>query len=81
MVFDTHPIPFAVRAPVVDLDASPRLGWGVALWLAAENAQALHDGLVTAGVVITQPPTPRPFGLRFSFTDPDGYPVTIHQST
>lgn len=81
VVFDTRPIPFAVREPVVDLDASPRLGWGVALWLAADDAQALHDGLVAAGVTITQPPTPGPFGLQFSFTDPDGYPVTIHQPT
>lgn len=28
VVFATEPIPFAVREPVVDLDAANRLGWG-----------------------------------------------------
>lgn len=79
VVFDTAPIPFAVREPAVDLDASPRLGWGVALWLAADDAQAIYDRLAKSGTQITQPPSQGPFGLQFSFTDPDGYPVTVHQ--
>jgi predicted enzyme related to lactoylglutathione lyase len=79
VVFDTRPIPFAVREPLVDLSASPRLGWGVSLWLAADDAQGLHDRLVKAGVAIVQPPSRGPFGLQFSFSDPDGYTVTIHQ--
>lgn len=81
VVFDTKPIPFAIREPLVDLDASPRLGWGVSLWLAADDAQTLHDRLVEAGTLITRAPTPGPFGLQFSFLDPDGYPVTVHQPT
>jgi catechol 2,3-dioxygenase-like lactoylglutathione lyase family enzyme len=36
VVFDTKPIPFAIRDPLVDLDKVPQLGWGVALWLAAD---------------------------------------------
>lgn len=79
VVFDTKPIPFAVRQPLVDLDASPRLGWGVALWLAADDAQAIHDRLAQSEAPITAPPSPGPFGLQFSFLDPDGYPVTVHQ--
>jgi predicted enzyme related to lactoylglutathione lyase len=79
VVFATSPIPFAVRKPLVDLDASPRLGWGVALWLAADDARALHDRLAEAGVRITQPLSEGPFGLQFGFVDPDGYGVTIHQ--
>jgi predicted enzyme related to lactoylglutathione lyase len=79
VVFDTRPIPFAVREPLVDLSASPRLGWGVSLWLAADDAQGLHDRLAHAGVPILQPPSRGPFGLQFSFSDPDGYTVTIHQ--
>jgi len=78
-VFDTHPIPFAVREPLVDLSASPRLGWGVSLWLAADDAQGLHDRLARAGVPILQPLSRGPFGLQFTFSDPDGYSVTIHQ--
>jgi predicted enzyme related to lactoylglutathione lyase len=79
VVFDTRPIPFAVREPLVDLTVSPRLGWGVSLWLAADDAQGLHDRLVKAGVSIVQPLSRGPFGLQFSFSDPDGYTVTIHQ--
>ncbi|MGW0518007.1 VOC family protein [Crossiella sp. NPDC003009] len=81
VVFDTSPIPFAVREPLpgVDLDAAiPRPGVGVALWLHAENAQALHDELVAAGVPIPVAPVDGPFGRTFTFTDPDGYAVTIH---
>lgn len=58
VVFDTRPIPFAVREPLVDLDASARLGWGVALWLAADDAQGICDRLSRTGAPITQPPSP-----------------------
>ena len=37
VVFATEPIPFAIREPAVDLDATNRLGWGVALWLKADD--------------------------------------------
>ena len=46
VVFATTPIPFAVREPALDLQAVERLGWGVALWLKADDPQALHDRLV-----------------------------------
>jgi hypothetical protein len=47
-VFATSPIPFAVREPAVDLDAVDRLGWGMALWLKTDDADA------------RTPPSPRP---------------------
>lgn len=81
VVFDTAPVPFAVREPLpgVDLDAaSPRPGLGVSLWLHAENSQALHDQLVVAGVPIAVAPMDGPFGRTFTFLDPDGYAITIH---
>ena len=81
VVFATTPASFAVREPLpgVDLDAaSPRPGVGVALWLHADDAQALHDALAAAGVPIPVPPADGPFGRTFTFTDPDGYAVTIH---
>ena len=80
-VFDTKPIPFAVREalPGVDLDAvSPQPGAGVALWLHAEDAQHLHDSLAAAGVPILGAPVDGPFGRTFTFTDPDGYAITVH---
>ena len=81
VVFDTAPVPFAVRDPLPGVDmeaATPRPGLGVALWLHADDAQALHDSLVAAGVEVPAPPVDGPFGRTFTFTDPDGYAVTIH---
>lgn len=79
VVFDTAPISFAVRAPLpgVDLDAITP-GAGVALWLHADDAQGLHDRLVDAGVPILAVPVDGPFGRTFTFGDPDGYAITIH---
>lgn len=81
VVFATTGAAFAVREPLpgVDLDAvSPRPGMGVVLWLVADDAQALHDALVEAGVPIPGAPFDGPFGRTFTFTDPDGYAVTVH---
>jgi len=80
VVFDTTPTSFAVREPLpgVDLDAVAQPGLGVALWLHADDAQALHDALTGAGVPILAPPTDGAFGRTFTFADPDGYAVTIH---
>ena len=81
VVFDTKPAAFAVREPLpgVDLDAvRPHPGTGVALWLHADDAQALHDQLVAHDVPILQAPFNSPFGRTFTFSDPDGYAITIH---
>lgn len=78
VVFDTKPIPFAIRDPLVDLDKVPQLGSGVALWLAADDADALHRELVEAGVPILAPLADGPFGRFFTFRDPDGYGITVH---
>jgi len=81
VVFATSPVPFALRTPLpgVDLDAvTPRPGTGVALWLRADNAQELHDDLAAAGVPIVAAPIDGPFGRTFTFNDPDGYAITIH---
>ena len=81
VVFDTSPISFAVRTPLpgVELDtATPRPGYGVALWLHTDDAQALHDELVDHGVAVLAAPTDGPFGRQFTVADPDGYAVTLH---
>lgn len=77
VVFQTAPIPFAVREPTVDLGAVPRFGWGVALWLACDDADALAASLEAAGVALVQRPQDGPFGRQFSFVDPDGYTLTV----
>ena len=78
VVFTTKPIPFAIREPAVDLDATSRLGWGVALWLKADDVDQLHDDLATRGTPIVTAPFDGPFGRTFAFADPDGYVVTLH---
>ncbi|GHH58637.1 VOC family protein [Lentzea cavernae] len=80
VVFATTPVPFAVREPLpgTDLDSVERPGVGVALWLHAEDAQALHDSLDAAGVPILASPFDSPFGRTFTFADPEGYAVTVH---
>jgi predicted enzyme related to lactoylglutathione lyase len=78
VIFNTKPVPFAIRTPMVDLDATSKLGWGVSLWIAATDADALHTTFVEKGVPIVLPPADGPFGRFFSFRDPDGYVITIH---
>lgn len=78
VVFDTKPVPFAIRTPLVDLDATSKLGWGVSLWISATDADALHAQLTQRGVTIILPPADGPFGRFFAFRDPDGYAITVH---
>ncbi len=78
IVFATQPVPFAIRTPTIDLDASSKLGWGVALWMDATDADAMHDKLVKAIVPIVLAPADGPFGRFFAFRDLDGYTITVH---
>ena len=80
VVFTTTPIAFALRGllPGTDLDAVDQPGLGVALWLHATDVQAIHDALVEAGVTVVAEPIDGPFGRTFTFADPDGYHVTLH---
>lgn len=80
VVFSTESIAFALRdaLPGTDLATLPHPGLGVALWLHATDVQAIHDALVTDGHAIVSPPIDGPFGRTFTFADPDGYRVTLH---
>lgn len=78
VVFDTKPIPFAVRTPVIDLGDTEDLGRGIAIWFGCDDADALHDHLAQHGTAIVFPPKNGPFGRYFAFRDPFGYTVTPH---
>src|ERR1700749_2894072 len=80
VVSGTKPIGFAVRDVVAgtDLDAIAQPGQGMALWLHAPDAQDIHDALAAAGTTIVSAPADGPFGRTFTFADPDGYHVTLH---
>lgn len=78
VVFATTPIAFAVRRPTVDLDVSEHRGLGVALWLRADDAVAVRDRLADRGAAIEADLAESPFGKTFSFRDPEGYLITVH---
>lgn len=80
VVFETRPIAFALREVVAgsDLAAASQPGTGVAIWLHGTDVQAIHDALAADGHVIVAAPVDGPFGLTFTFADPDGYHLTLH---
>ena len=80
IVFATTPIAFAVRepAPGFDLDAVTPPSGGTAVWMHAPDADAVHDAMRAAGVEIVAAPIDGPFGRTFTFADPDGYRITLH---
>jgi predicted enzyme related to lactoylglutathione lyase len=50
----------------------------IQVWWRASDAQALYESARDAGVPIVREPFDGPFGRTFTFTDPDGYAVTVH---
>ena len=83
VVFETKPIAFALRevVPGTDLDTVPQPGIGAAIWLHATDVQAIHDALAADGHRIVSAPIDGPFGRTFTFADPDGYQITLHDRT
>lgn len=78
VVFDTSPIPFAVRTPSAELAGTGERGEGIAIWFGCDDADALHDHLVRHETAIVFPPRDGPFGRYFAFRDPFGYTITPH---
>lgn len=80
VVFETAPIAFALRDIVAgtDLESVDQPGIGAAIWLHAADVQAIHDALVADGHTIAAAPSDGPFGRNFTFADPDGYQITLH---
>jgi hypothetical protein len=61
-------------------DIFPPLGIGLALWVACDDADKLHDLIIARGGAILSPPVDGPFGRFFVARDPDGYAITFHTS-
>jgi len=80
VVFQTSPIAFALRdvVPGTDLDSVAQPGIGAAIWLRATDVQAVHDALAADGHTVVSAPVDGPFGRTFTFADPDGYRITLH---
>jgi predicted enzyme related to lactoylglutathione lyase len=71
---------FALRevVPGTDLASVAQPGIGAAIWLHATDVQPVHDALVADGHPIVSAPIDGPFGRTFTFADPDGYQITLH---
>jgi predicted enzyme related to lactoylglutathione lyase len=78
VVLKTRPIPLALREPLRPLPETGPLGVGLALWVACDDADALHALIAARGGAILNPPADSPFGRFFVARDPDGYAITFH---
>jgi predicted enzyme related to lactoylglutathione lyase len=78
IVFATKPIALAVREPLQPLPDNGPLGTGAVLWVACDDADALHDLVVERGGEVLRPLSDGPFGRFFVASDPDGYAITFH---
>jgi predicted enzyme related to lactoylglutathione lyase len=67
-----------LREPLHPLPETGALGTGAVIWIACDNADALHDSIVERGGKILAPITDGPFGGFFVAADPDGYAITFH---
>ncbi len=75
--FATKPCAFAIRQSA-DGRKMENPGQGIIVWLRTSDATALHDDLKQTGVPIVEGLRMSPFGMTFSFRDPDGYVLTVH---
>jgi predicted enzyme related to lactoylglutathione lyase len=80
-VFATSPIRLALRQATVDLDAAGGLGWGVVIWIKAEDPDRLAKRLEEQHVTITKPPCDGFCGREFQFRDPEGYELTVYEGS
>ena len=80
VVFETTPTAFALRdiVPGTDLAAVDQPGVGAAIWFHATGVQEINDALAADGHTIVSAPIDGPFGRTFTFADPDGYQLTLH---
>ncbi len=78
VVFETTTIAFALRDLVEGTELPIQPGIGAAIWLHATEVDGIHDSLVADGHTIVAAPIDGPFGRTFTFADPDGYHVTLH---
>lgn len=69
---------FAIRKPLVDLQATNRLGWGVGLWF---NVPNLDDFLqrIEGKATLVRGVQATPFGNTAIVADPDGYWLTLQE--
>jgi len=75
--FTTKPCGLAIRQSP-DRSKIDNPGHGITVWLHTSDATALHNDLKKRGVPIAGDLRKSPFGMTFSFKDPDGYILAVH---
>jgi predicted enzyme related to lactoylglutathione lyase len=75
--FTTKPCGLAIRQSSENRKMQ-NPGQGIIIWWLTSNATALHNDLKQRGVPIVDELRSGPFGMTFSFKDPDGYIMTVH---
>ena len=70
---------FTIRKPLVDLDATPHLGWGVSLWFAITDLEAFLQR-VEGKATLVRGGQPTSFGNTAIIADPDGYWLTLQET-
>lgn len=75
--FSTKPCGLAIRQSA-DRRKIDNPGQGIIVWFHASDATAVHNDLKKRGVPIVEDLRPSPFGMTFSFKDPDGYVIAVH---
>ena len=78
VAFATKPCGFAIRKAPEPSTLAPSPSQGIILWFRASNAASLNARLKERGVHITSALADGPFGKTFTFRDPDGYLITVH---
>ena len=75
--FDTRPCGFAIRqSPSNRKVDNP--GQGIIIWWNTPDASTLCDDLKRKSIPIVEDLKKTPFGMTFSFEDPDGYTFAVH---
>ncbi len=78
VAFATKPCGFAVRKAPEPSSLGPGPNQGIIVWFLTSDAVALNARLKERGVDITSALADGPFGKTFTFRDPDGYLITVH---
>ncbi len=77
-VFATQTCGFAIRKLPDSDEPLSNPGRGVIIWFRTDDAVSLHKTLKERAVPITAGLADSPFGKTFTFRDPDGYLITVH---
>ena len=76
--FDTKPCGLAIRKASDGAPKNENPGQGIVIFLRTSDATAVHAGLKERAVPIVEALRKSPFGMTFSFRDPDGYVMVVH---